>query len=73
MFAIGNDEVEGSPSLGKSIKCNLCGKKHKIQYGDKVLENGDKVECKMLAFVKCGESSYLVGINGKDIRKAKGL
>ena len=69
MFAIGNDELEKAPRLGDFILCKQCGERHKVEYGDKVLEDGTKEPSKSLAFYECGKKLYLAGINGKDIRK----
>jgi len=69
MLIMGNDEIEKSPSLGDFILCHMCGKRHKIEYGDEVLSDGTKKPSKHLAFYKCGNKDYLAGINGKDIRK----
>ena len=65
MFAIGNDELKRKPLLTDIIKCKICGKAHKIEYGKD--ENGK--ESKLLAFFKCGDKTYLAGIDGKDIRR----
>jgi len=72
MFAIGNDEKEKAPELGKIIQCYQCGKRHRIRYGHEVLKDGTKVPSDKLAFYKCGDSDYLAGINGKDIRGEHG-
>ena len=72
MFAIGNDELEKCKSLGDFILCDMCNKRHKIEYGDQVLKDGTKKPSQSLAFFKCGESMYLAGINGKDVRKKGG-
>jgi len=66
-IAFGNDELEKMPDLGKEAVCPHCGKKHKVEYGKKVLGDGTKVEDKTLAYVQCGDEVYLVGVNGKDI------
>ena len=69
MFAIGNDEIESAPLLGDFILCAQCGNRHKIEYGEEVKKDGTKVPSKLLAYYKCNGKSYLVGINGKDIRR----
>lgn len=66
-ITFGNDELEKMPDLGEEIVCPHCGKKHKVEYGKKVLRDGTKVEDKMLAFVQCRDEIYLVGVNRKDI------
>ena len=53
MLAISNDELATKKRIGKTVKCPKCGKRHKVELG------------KSLAFVTCGEESYLVGIDGK--------
>jgi hypothetical protein len=66
MFAIGNDELARKPLLGKTVKCKLCGKRHKVEYGT-TIKDGVKVESKLLAFYSCGKKSYVCGVNGKMI------
>ena len=69
MLAIGNDKIDTAPKLGDFILCTNCGERHRIEFGNKILEDGTKIPSKLLAFYKCGETTYLAGINGKDIRK----
>jgi len=66
-IAFGNDELKKMPDLGEEIVCPYCGEKHKVEYGKKVLSNNTRIEDKTLAYVRCGNEIYLVGINGKDI------
>jgi len=66
MFAIGNDELAKLPPLGEKIKCKRCGRKHKVLYGKKKVDN-KLVESKLLAFYHCKGVSYLAGIEGKEI------
>jgi len=68
MFAIGNNELEKAKKLGDFILCDKCGKRHWIEYGEEILEDGTKIPSKMLAFYKCGATMYLAGVGGKDIR-----
>jgi hypothetical protein len=67
-FAIGQGELGVSPDIGETIECGHCGKTHKVEYGESVLPDGRKVPSKTLAFYICNGSTYLCGINGKDIR-----
>lgn len=71
MFAIGNDELKQCPRLGKSILCDICGKRHKVRYGKEKQEDGTWAPTTNIAFYSCGDNSYLVGIKGKDIRRRK--
>ena len=64
-LAVGNDEL--GDDLKYKAKCPNCGKFHPIKYGDEIVD-GKPVPSKMLAFVNCGKESYLVGINGKELR-----
>jgi len=66
MLAIGNDEIRNLPPLGETIKCWMCGKRHRITYGDKVMKNGTRVPSKLRAFLKCKGKFYLGGIEGKE-------
>lgn len=66
-IAFGNDELDGKEEIGNTIICERCGETHEVRYGNEVLEDGTKVPSKMLAFVDCGDSTYLVGLDGKRI------
>jgi len=68
MLTIGHDEIESASKLGKTIVCEMCGKRHKISYADKVLSDGSTVPSILFAFYKCGGTAYFAGINGKDLR-----
>ena len=66
--AFGNDEIAAAPALGKTVRCWMCGKAHRVEYADKVLPDGSKVPSTLMAFFKCGKQSYLCGIDGKEMR-----
>ena len=68
MFAIGNDELAKCPKLGKTIRCKMCGKKHRVLYGEEVLKDGTRKPSTLLAFYKCGGNSYLAGMHGKELK-----
>ena len=59
--AIGNDELGGPVPDDALIKCKRCGVPHKLEYG----KNEAGVETRTVGFVRCGEKSYLVAVNGK--------
>ena len=63
MFSIGNDELEQKPALQEYEKCPDCGKLHKVVFGT----NKQGKEDKSLSFVKCGDITYLVGIQNKRV------
>ena len=65
-LAVGNDELGGE--LGKTVKCWICGKRHRVSYGEKVNADGSKEPSKTLAFFKCRGKTYLCGIDGKEWR-----
>ena len=67
MISIGENELQGLPRLGETIICPHCGKMHKVKYADRVLDNGEKVKDKTLAFITCKGNDYLIGIDGVDI------
>jgi hypothetical protein len=60
-IAVGNDELkEDLPAL---IKCPHCDNQHEVQHSKNDPRNKD---CKInLSFYKCGEKSYLCGIDNK--------
>lgn len=62
-LAMGNDELEKAPRLGRSVRCPVCSRRHRIQ--DSVDQDGRKGT---LQFYKCEGNIYLAGLNGKDIR-----
>ena len=65
MLAVGNNELENNGSVGRDILCDKCGEYHEITYGEKVLDDGTKEPSNMLAFYRCGDKTYLAGIDGK--------
>lgn len=62
-----NDELEGAEPLGETITCPHCSKVHIVLYGEEILKDGTKISSTKIAFYKCGESTYLCGIDGKRI------
>lgn len=64
MFAIGNDELNGKKRIGETVVCRECGETHSVEYGEKILPDGTKEHSKLLAFYRCGEQTYLFGIDG---------
>ena len=62
MLAIGANELH--EPLGDTVECHKCGQKHPIEYGEEVLKDGTMKPSKLLAFYKCGDKSYLAGIDG---------
>lgn len=64
-IAIGNDELAQQPDMGDTIRCWMCGQDHPVEYGT-VLTNGVQMPSKTLAFMRCGDKSYLCGVNGKE-------
>ncbi len=62
MLAIGANELH--EPLGDTVECRKCGQQHPIEYGEEVLKDGTRKPSKLIAFYKCGDNSYLAGING---------
>jgi len=67
MLAIANDELERAKPLGKTVLCWMCGRRHKVRYGDRV-RNGVLEKSNLLAYFKCKGKPYVCGIAGKEIR-----
>ena len=61
-FAVGNNELENQPIIGKFTICPKCKKSHKVEYG-KNTTNGEINTT--VGFVNCGKKLYLVAVNGK--------
>jgi len=62
-FAVGNNELENQPEVGKTAICPHCKKRHKVEYGEDVKT---KKISKTIGFVKCkNKETYLVSINRK--------
>jgi len=63
-FAVGNNELERQPKVGKTCICPNCKKRHKVSYGEDA-KTGEVST--ILAFVYCPKSgsSYLVAVNQK--------
>ena len=60
----GNDTLDKQPPLkkGDSVNCPNCKKIHPVECG-----TSDGKESDLLLFYRCGNKSYLAGINGKSI------
>lgn len=67
MLAVGLNEL--GKKVGKEITCPNCLKVHPIEYGKKEMPDGTWKETRMLAFYKCGEKSYLAGIDGQLLKQ----
>lgn len=68
MIAFSNAELEDSPPLhiGEAILCPHCGEAHVVAGG---IDQQTGEESEMLLFYTCGETSYLAGINGKNVMR----
>lgn len=64
-MAIGNQELNALPPLGKTLICWRCGKRHRVRFGEQVLEDGSREPSPTLAFMHCGGKTYLCGVQGK--------
>lgn len=60
MFSLSNDEKAALPELGKTVGCVVCLEAHDVSTSTS--ESGFR-----LHFYKCGETSYLCGMDGKDV------
>lgn len=63
MFTLGNDEAEKLPKVGDTIECQKCGEDHPVKSG----KDTDGNDSPLIQYYKCGEKTYLCGVNGKDI------
>jgi hypothetical protein len=67
MFTISNDELEDKPMLKATVICKRCGKEHPVEYGKRKLDDGTWITDTILAFTKCDDKVFLVGVDGKEI------
>ena len=66
MLIVGNDEL--GEKLEYKYSCQKCGGEHEIIYGKKKLEDGTWIKTKMMSFYKCGDKTYLAGIDGRKLK-----
>jgi len=67
-LARGNDELKDNENVEEFEICPNCGEQRKVRYGETINKDGSRTENKTLAFIECGNGSYLVGINGKRLK-----
>lgn len=62
MFAIGNDELERKPLLGKSktVKCHICGRRHRLRPA----KDSSGKDSYGLMFFNCRKKAYLGALDG---------
>lgn len=65
----GNDTLRVQPvlNIGDSINCPKCGGQHTVHGGKD--EQGK--ETNLLLIYNCGEKSYMAGLAGRSVMKAK--
>lgn len=66
MLAVGNSEL--GAAVPDMMPCPHCGKMRIVSYANEVQGDGTRKPCKLLAAVKCGDKSYLVGVAGRLIK-----
>lgn len=64
-IAFGNDELNVAPPLhkGEAILCPHCGQDHIVAGAI----NSEGEETEMLLFYQCGDTTYLAGIDSKNV------
>ena len=67
MFAISNAELSACPPAADTVVCKRCGERHTVEYGESVTADGERSPCRLLGFVRCGGSSYIAVISGKEV------
>lgn len=63
-IAVGNDEL--GPDLGAYINCN-CGARHEVHCSSSHPDNA--TASVTLQFYKCGDKTYLCGINKQELAR----
>lgn len=69
MFAIGCDEPEKNPLLGRTITCRVCGEDHRVLNGKSQNSDGEWVESGIVQYFLCKGTPYLCGIGGRSAFK----
>ena len=62
MLAVGTEEL--GKTLGDTIRCNHCGKEHRIEYGQQIMADGTRVPHKGLSFYRCEDTTYWLASSG---------
>lgn len=68
VLAISNDEIAALSPLGKTVRCWICGSDHDVDPPAVARSADGTEEPSVLAFMTCGEKTYLCGIKGKEWR-----
>jgi len=63
------DQSDLGDPIGETVKCPHCHQDHKVEYGQRRLEDGTLVPSKMCGFFKCGGKSYLCALDGRSVMK----
>ena len=65
-LAIGHYEL-GDP-LGDTVTCPHCGAEHAVIHAKYHDADGNVIGCGSLSWYKCGDISYIAGINSRALR-----
>ena len=67
-LSFGNDELNEAPPLhsGEDILCPQCGGAHTVVGG---IDRQTGEETESLLFYQCGDTSYLAGIDSKNVMR----
>ncbi len=70
IYYVAIDDNDLGEEVGEYALCKSCGKGHKVQYGERLLEDGSIIPSKRLGYIKCEEhdKSYLVSVDGRLVK-----
>jgi hypothetical protein len=64
MLAISTAELKAAPPIAEDVRCWICGETHPVESAS----DPDKPDSTVLSFFRCGNATYLCGVNGKEFR-----
>lgn len=67
VLAISNDELASAPELGETVACHICGGEHPVEHAYGTKSDGSRSDLCLSVF-KCGNKSYMCGLNNKELR-----
>jgi hypothetical protein len=64
MLVISNAELKAAPPVAEHVQCWICGETHPVESAS----DQNKPDSIVLSFFRCGNATYLCGVNGKEFR-----
>jgi hypothetical protein len=68
-LAVGTGELDDNPDIEDTCPCPNCGEAHEVKNANARNEKGHFVAGKKIFYVHCGEKQFMVGLDGKRLKK----